>query len=97
MDATSEGSGSTPQSILLHVISPSLEVPDKLTYPNIAISTTVAELKRKIQDSIETKPLPTRQRLIYRGKALVQEDATLKDIFGPEAVSWRIFQSKNWH
>lgn len=77
---------SNPQTILLHVLSPSIEVPNKLTFPHVPISTTVAELKTKICDAVPTRPSPDRQRLIYGGKALVQEAATLKDIFTQEKV-----------
>lgn len=77
---------SNPQTILLHVLSPSIEVPNKLTFSNVPISTTVAELKTKICDAVPTRPSPDRQRLIYGGKALVQEAATLKDIFTQEKV-----------
>jgi hypothetical protein len=75
-----------PQTIFLHILSPSPEVPDKLTFPAIPVTTTVGELKKKIQDAIATKPTPGRQRLIYRGKALVRTTDTMKDVFGQEAV-----------
>ncbi|MCJ1366245.1 hypothetical protein MMC16_005372 [Acarospora aff. strigata] len=77
---------SRPQTIFLHVLSPSLEVPNKLRFPSVPISTTVGELKIKIQDAIATKPVPGRQRLIYRGKALVKDTDTMKDVFGQDAV-----------
>ena len=77
------------QTIFLHILSPSSEVPDKLTFPAIPVTTTVGELKNKIQDAIATKPSPGRQRLIYRGKALVKATDTMKDVFGQEAVRLR--------
>lgn len=79
---------STDRKIFLNVISPSVEAPQKLTYPDIPTSTTIIELKRRIQNDVETRPSPERQRIIYRGRALVQEDKTLEDVFGHEAV-WR--------
>lgn len=75
-----------PQTVSLHVLSPSFEVPNKLTFSDVPISTTVGELKTKICDAVPTRPSPDRQRLIYGGKALVQEAATLKDIFSREKV-----------
>lgn len=72
--------------IFLNVLSPSSEIPQKLTFPNIPISTTIRELKHRIQNDVATKPAPDRQRLIYRGRALVQEEKTLEDVFGHEAV-----------
>lgn len=77
------------QALLLHVLSPSAEVPDKLTFSSIPVTTTVAELKARIQDAIPSMPSPARQRLIYRGKALVKDTDTLKDVFGQETVSHR--------
>lgn len=85
--ALSDGSGSGAQTILLNVLSPAVEVPKKLTFPAIPISTTVGELKLKIRDAVATKPAPERQRLIYRGKALTHESTMLKDLFGQDTVS----------
>lgn len=84
--SSSEEPISSAPTILLHIISPSPEVRTKLTFPHLPISTTVAELKRKICDAVATRPSPDRQRLIYRGRALVQEQATLKEIFSQETV-----------
>lgn len=84
-----EASSLEAQTIFLHILSPSLEVPDKITFPAIPVSTTVGELKNKIRDAIATKPSPGRQRLIYRGKALVKTTDTMKDVFGQEAVRRR--------
>lgn len=77
---------SNTQTILLHVLSPSVEIPNKLTFSDVPISTTVGELKKKICDAVPARPSPDRQRLIYGGKALVQESATLLDIFSQEKV-----------
>ncbi|MCJ1475565.1 hypothetical protein MMC13_004228 [Lambiella insularis] len=74
------------ERIFLNVLSPSSEVSQKLTFPEIPLSTTIRELKEKIQNDVATKPSPERQRLIYRGRALTQDEKTLEDIFGPEAV-----------
>ncbi|MCJ1394104.1 hypothetical protein MMC18_006982 [Xylographa bjoerkii] len=91
MDSNQHHAGSqSPKNsagkIFLNILSPSSEVPQKLTYPDILTSTTIHELKQRIQNDVETRPGPERQRLIYRGRALVQEEKTLEDIFGHEAV-----------
>lgn len=86
--ASSKVPRSNQPTILLHVLSPSIEVPHKLTFPDVPTSTTVAELKTKICDAVPTRPSPDRQRLIYSGKALVQGTATLKDIFSQEKVRY---------
>ena len=80
------GSRSAAQTILLHVLSPSTEVPNKLIFSDVPTSTTVAELKTRICNTVPSRPALERQRLIYRGKALVKEGATLAEIFSQETV-----------
>ena len=85
------GSAITPQSastkdhILLNVLSPSPEVTNngRITFENISLETTVSELKERIQNYLPTHPAPVRQRLIYRGHALLNSEATLRQIFQP--------------
>lgn len=79
-------SKSAAQRILLHVLSPSIEIPNKLTFSDVPTSTTVAELKTKICNVVPSRPATERQRLIYRGKALVKDGATLAEIFSQETV-----------
>ena len=76
------------QRVLLHVLSPSAEVPHRLAFPDFPISSTVHELKRAIQNAVTSKPAPERQRLIYRGRALIHDHVTLKEVIGQEAVSF---------
>ena len=82
----SDGS-SESRPLLVHVVSPSSEVPERLTFSSLPLNTTIAEMKMKIKEAVATKPAPERQRLIYRGRALVQQDLTLAALFGSEAVS----------
>ena len=77
---------SDSQHITLNILSPSTEVPNKITFKDCAASTTVAELKAKICHAVPTKPAPERQRLIYRGRPLIQDTATLRDVLTQEAV-----------
>ena len=74
------------QNITLNILSPSTEVPAKLTFRDCTPSTTVADLKVKIQNAVATRPAPERQRLIYRGRPLVQDTVTLADVFTHSAV-----------
>ena len=74
------------QKISLHILSTSDEVPGKFTLNDCLTSMTIAELKLKIRDAVGSRPPPERQRLIYRGKPLVQDSATLNDVLTPEAV-----------
>lgn len=85
----SSSDSSTPnvQTIVLNVLSPSTdEVPRKLTFPDLPISTTVRALKERIQRTVPARPALLRQRLIYQGKVLASEETSLEDIFGQEAV-----------
>lgn len=79
-------SRSAGQTILLHVLSPSIEIPHKLIFSDVPTSTTVAELKTRICNAVPSRPASERQRLIYRGKALVKDGATLSEIFSQETV-----------
>lgn len=74
------------QTIVLHVLSPSVEVPNKITFPVLPIAMTIGELKYEICDKVASRPRPERQRLIYRGKALVQENLTLREVFSQDTV-----------
>lgn len=69
----------------LILLSPSPEV-NKLTFPSIPTTTTIAELREKISAAVASHPAPGRQRLIYRGHALVDGRKTLKDTFTQEIV-----------
>lgn len=76
------------QTIFLNVVSPSREeIPNKLTFSAISVDTSVRALKEKIQEAVPARPAVTRQRLIYHGKVLTSDQASLKDVFGQEAVS----------
>ncbi|KAL8927311.1 MAG: hypothetical protein Q9208_002488 [Pyrenodesmia sp. 3 TL-2023] len=75
------------QTIVLNVLSPSTdEVPNKLTFTGIPITTTVRALKERIQNAVPARPSLPRQRLIYQGKVLTSEETSLKDIFGEDAI-----------
>lgn len=83
------------QTIVLNVLSPSTdEVPNKLTFTGIPITTTVRALKERIQNAVPARPSLPRQRLIYQGRVLASEETSLKDVFGEDAVCrfvWRTF------
>lgn len=90
--SSADHAGSRDQTIALNILSPSTdEIPNKLSFSDIPISTTVRALKERIHNAVPARPLPLRQRLIYQGKVLASDEASLKDIFGQEAVSALIF------
>lgn len=75
------------QRIILNVLSPSTEeIPHKLTFSEIPVTTTVRALKERIQNAVPARPSLQRQRLIYQGKVLAADEVSLKDVFGREAV-----------
>jgi len=84
---TSEQSESTPANIALHVLSPSLPPPSRFTLNDLPRSTTVADLKTRISQSIPSQPSSVNQRLIYRGKPLMNQNETLQTILEPPGVS----------
>ena len=86
MASSTEGSQPEQQTTLLHVVSPSPEVPERLKIPVVLNSTTIGDLKAKIRDAVPSKPAPERQRLIYRAKPLLQDELTLSAVFKEEAA-----------
>jgi hypothetical protein len=84
-----------PQTIELKILSPSPEVGNAgLHFDSLPVSTTVGELKDRIQDGVSSRPAHDRQRLIYLGRALVQDSDTLLDVFGATAVSTSLCYSQ---
>lgn len=75
---------SPPRSITLHVLCPSLH--DRFTFDNLPISTTVAGLKARLTESIPGSPAASNQRLIWRGRALLDDAMTLESVLGPIEV-----------
>ncbi|KAJ9616892.1 hypothetical protein H2200_000612 [Cladophialophora chaetospira] len=47
---------------------------------NVHVNTTIADLKTKIQSELPEHPSPPEQRLIYQGRPLLQNNATLRDV-----------------
>ncbi|PKX93754.1 uncharacterized protein P174DRAFT_441000 [Aspergillus novofumigatus IBT 16806] len=70
-----------PRSITLHVLCPSL--PNRFTFDDLPLSTTVAGLKARLTESIPSRPAPSNQRLIWRGRALSDDAMTLESVLGP--------------
>ena len=78
----SETADQAAQGVVVHVLSPSPEFPNKLTIPDLDKGLTLGELKRIIQTDAPSRPSPARQRLIYRARPLIRDDMTLEEIFG---------------
>ncbi|GFF23094.1 hypothetical protein IFM46972_00548 [Aspergillus udagawae] len=80
-DQPSAASETGPRSITLHVLCPSL--PNRFTFDDLPLSTTVAGLKARLTESIPSRPAPSNQRLIWRGRALLDDAMTLESVLGP--------------
>src|SRR5204862_3067475 len=81
-------SNSNAQKIILHILSPSLDTPNRITFDNLPLTTKVSELKDRLYSTLASKPLPETQRLIYRGKPLTNNDEALQNIIEPADVSF---------
>ncbi|RAH79050.1 hypothetical protein BO86DRAFT_367552 [Aspergillus japonicus CBS 114.51] len=76
-------SSDSPESFTLHVLCPSLPPPNRYTIQDVSPSTTVANLKARLAGSIPSQPSPDSQRLIYRGKPLLNDAAAMRDVLEP--------------
>ena len=56
----------------------------QITLPNVDLNTKIGALKNRLQQEWPNTPQPDRQRLIYRGRALLNMDAALKSVLGSE-------------
>ena len=79
--------GQTRNTITLHILCQSLPPPSRFTLENIPLSTTVSQLKQRIEQAFPGNPQASTQRLIYRGKPLKIEDAILETIVSIGEVS----------
>ncbi|KAJ6191321.1 hypothetical protein N7519_001342 [Penicillium mononematosum] len=72
--------GDAPSTITLHILCQSLPPPSRFTLENVPLSSTIAQLKGRIEQSFPNNPQASHQRLIYRGKPLTVDDATLRAV-----------------
>lgn len=94
-EATSSSSAAPPSeenplSVNIAIVSPSVAVNAPLNFPGLPASTTVAQLKERIRDSLDAKPSNEQQRLIHQGKLLSREIDTLLEVFGEQKVCYRL-------
>lgn len=85
-DTNSTGDVAMSPIVNLQVISPSSGVSSPLSFQFLPATTTVKEIKEKIRDALDVSPSPEIQRLIYRGRMLARDTATMMEVFGEEAV-----------
>ncbi|KAH8699050.1 hypothetical protein BGW36DRAFT_318805 [Talaromyces proteolyticus] len=77
------GEGEVSSSVSLRILSPSFESNRGLSLDNLALSTTIRDVKKRLTPLVPGNPTPDQQRLIHRGKPLLDPNATLKDFLGP--------------
>lgn len=83
----SNNSDPNSQTITLHILLPSFETQNRITFNNLPLTTKISELKDRLYATLANKPLPETQRLIYRGKPLTNNDEALRSIIEPADVS----------
>ncbi|KAJ5596868.1 hypothetical protein N7450_003326 [Penicillium hetheringtonii] len=92
--ATNPGAqDSTPSSsgkITLHILCPEISSTGRFTLHDQSLSDTVAQIKARITESLPSRPTPVQQRLIYHGKPLTDDRATLASVLGPVNESFSI-------
>lgn len=86
-EASSAAAPPEDLSINVAIVSPSLSANTPLNFPGLPASTTIAQLKQRIRDALDSKPANDRQRLIHQGKLLSRENETLLDVLGEQRVS----------
>lgn len=63
--------------IELKILGPSHELRNGICFSDLPVTTTIAELKLRIQQELPSHPSPERQRLIYLGRVLQPDSETL--------------------
>ncbi|KAJ4288520.1 hypothetical protein N0V90_011757 [Kalmusia sp. IMI 367209] len=73
-------------SVNLRILSPSAEVEGGVHLAGLPATTTVGELRQRIQDAVPSRPATDRMRLIYRGRVVANDDDTLEIVFGTDNI-----------
>ena len=74
------------QLIDIKIVGPSEELRNGIQFSGVPKTTTIGELKDKIQNELPSRPSPTKQRLIYLGRVLQPDTETLLHFFGENIV-----------
>ncbi|PGH02820.1 hypothetical protein GX51_04432 [Blastomyces parvus] len=82
-DGLSSASGSDAQTIVLHILSPSPEAPNRVTLDNLPLALRILDVKTRLSEALPNHPLPDVQKLIYRGKPLLNNEEQLSNIVAP--------------
>ncbi|KAI1771858.1 hypothetical protein F4818DRAFT_428092 [Hypoxylon cercidicola] len=78
--------GTDSATFTLHIISPSVGIPQPLALQDLPVDTTVKQLRERIRNAVSTRPTDQAQRLIHRGRLLGRDTETMTEVFGQEAL-----------
>lgn len=79
-----------PRTINVRILSPILDATSGIEIHGLPVDTTLAVLRQKICDAIPSHPPSDRQRLIFQGRLLADDNDTLHTVFGSAAVSLNV-------
>lgn len=71
----------------LNIISPNAAVLVRPLSFELHPNTSIRAVKRRIRQSLPIRPTDDQQRLIYKGRALENDDLTLGQVMGIDTVS----------
>lgn len=74
------------EAVTLHVLCPFLPPPSRFTFNNIPLSTTIAQLRVRLAGAILGHAEPIMSRLIFLGRPLTVDSATLGEVLAPVNV-----------
>ncbi|KAI9373105.1 hypothetical protein BJX61DRAFT_504565 [Aspergillus egyptiacus] len=83
MSLSNTEEGNTTRSLVLHVLCPSLPSPNRFTFRDLPLSTTIADLRVRLSESVPSRPPSNCQKLFYLGKLLSDDNVTLQSLFEP--------------
>jgi ubiquitin domain-containing protein len=85
-NAPSDAPDATGITVDLNIISPNAAVLRPLSF-GLHPTTTIRTVKHMIRQNLPIRPTDDQQRLIYKGRALDNDDLTLGQVMGIDTVS----------
>ncbi|KAJ6120998.1 Ubiquitin supergroup [Penicillium sp. IBT 18751x] len=82
MSTTPYDASKGPRAVTLNVLCPFLPPPSRFTFHNVPLVTTIAQLQARLAQVILGR-VPAKSRLIFLGRPLTVDSATLEEVFGP--------------
>ncbi|KAL9621650.1 MAG: hypothetical protein Q9160_003902 [Pyrenula sp. 1 TL-2023] len=88
-ERSSSGNARSARTIDLTILSPNaIGIPNnRILLLDLPVTIDIAHLKELIRQEVPSHPQPDRQRLIYRGKPLLDATITLAELFSPEITT----------